>query len=168
MSDLDMQKELDAQELETIKNQLTSMGIKFHHNAKLETLRNLLTDALEPAVPVGTPMETLRPATKIDPIAKAKEMVRVSITCRNPHKGARRGEFFTIVNSKMGAVKAFIPYNCKEAEDCYIPRMFIDFLRQREYLHTVELSPEEQRDTIIMHRTGWLKEFAVVELGPEE
>ena len=156
-----VEKELEQLEIETIKAQLDAMEVKYHHNANLKSLKKLLGESLAPVV-----YAEVKDLTE-EQRAKALDMVRVSITCRNPHKGARKGEFFTVGNSKIGMIKAFIPYNVTFAEDCYIPRIFIEFLKRRKFLHTSELSEVEQRNSIVMHRTSWLAEFAVVELGAE-
>lgn len=164
--ELNLDKELELQEIETIKGQLDAMGVKYHHNANLKTLKQLRAKALEPKEE-DKPVE--KSVTKDSSIAaarkKATELVRVSITCRNPAKGQRRGEFFTCGNDVVGHLKAFIPYNCEAAEDVRIPRIFIDMLKGRSYQSTVELSDKERMDSPLMHRTMWLKEFAVVELG---
>lgn len=163
MTELD--KELELQEIETIKAQLDTMGVKYHHNANLKTLKKLKADALKP-----TEEETKVAATQANANSahrSATEMVRVAITCRNPAKGQRRGEFFTCGNALIGNLKVFIPYNCEEAEDIRIPRIFINMLRERTYQSSVELSDKERMDSPLMHRTMWLKEFAVVELGDE-
>lgn len=155
--------DLELQEIESLKAQLDTMGVKYHHNANLKTLKSLRDKELESinAATVGSYNEQ----NTRDAMRKANEMVRVSITCRNPAKSQRRGEFFTCGNAVVGNLKAFIPYNCPEAEDIRIPRIFIDMLRERTYQTTVELSDKERMDSPLMHRTMWLKEFAVVELG---
>lgn len=166
MTELD--KELEQQEIETIKAQLDTMNVKYHHNANLKTLKKLRADALAPKEEDEPKVETKsRDVYVSGERKKANELVRVSITCRNPAKGARRGEFFTVGNDVIGNIKAFIPYNCEAAEDVRIPRIFIDMLRNRKYQSTVELSDKERMDSPLMHRTMWLKEFAVVELGEE-
>lgn len=154
--------DLELQEIESLKAQLDTMGVKYHHNANLKTLKALRDKELESAnTAVGSHSEK----RTSDEMHKANEMVRVSITCRNPAKSQRRGEFFTCGNAVVGNLKVFIPYNCPEAEDIRIPRIFIDMLRERTYQTTVELSDKERMDSPLMHRTMWLKEFAVVELG---
>lgn len=165
--ELNLDKELELQEIETIKGQLDSMGVKYHHNANLKTLKQLRAKALEPKEEeVKVQAETVsKDAAIAEARKKATELVRVSITCRNPAKGQRRGEFFTCGNDLVGHLKAFIPYNCEAAEDVRIPRIFIDMLKERTYQSTVELSDKERMDSPLMHRTMWLKEFAVVELG---
>lgn len=165
--ELNLDKELELQEIETIKGQLNSMGVKYHHNANFKTLKQLRAKALEPKEEeVVAKAETVsKDAAIAEARNKATELVRVSITCRNPAKGQRRGEFFTCGNDVVGHLKAFIPYNCEAAEDVRIPRIFIDMLKDRTYQSTVELSDKERMDSPLMHRTMWLKEFAVVELG---
>lgn len=163
--ELNLDKELELQEIETIKAQLDTMGVKYHHNANLKTLKKLKADALAPTE--AEQKAEVKQAEVASISKKANEMVRVAITCRNPAKGARRGEFFTCGNAVIGNLKVFIPYNCEAAEDVRIPRIFVDMLRERLYQTTVELSDKERMDSPLMHRTMWLKEFAVVELGDE-
>jgi len=165
MSEVNIDKELELQEIETLKSQLEMMGVKFHHNANLKTLKKLKADALKPSE------EELAKATDEAKVSSSRkhalELVRVSITNRNPAKTQRRGEFFTAGNAVIGNLKAFIPYNCEAAEDLRIPRIFLDTLRIRTYQKSVELSDRERQDSPLMHKTMWLKEFAVIELGDE-
>ena len=159
-----LDKELEIQEMETIKEQLDMLGVKYHHNANLTTLKKLKAEAIEPKEEVAV-KEVTETTDRSTQMQAANEMVRVAITCRNPAKAQRRGEFFTCGNGLIGNIKAFIPYNCEASEDVRIPRIFIDMLRSRQYQHTVELSDSERVGSPVMHKTMWLKEFAVVELG---
>lgn len=166
MSEVNIEKELELQEIETIKSQLDMMDVKYHHNANLATLKKLKAKAMEPKEEKAPKAVTeSRESLAIKQRKAALEMVRVAITCRNPAKQQRRGEFLVVGNAVVGNLKIFIPYNCELAEDIRIPRIFIDLLKSRQYQQSVELSDRERMDSPLMHRTMWLKEFAVVELG---
>jgi len=89
-----LDKELEIQEMETIKEQLDMLGVKYHHNANLTTLKKLKAEAIEPKEEVAV-KEVTETTDRSTQMQAANEMVRVAITCRNPAKAQRRGEFFT-------------------------------------------------------------------------
>lgn len=150
-------KELEIQELETIKSQLDMMNIKYHHNAKLETLKTLLADNLK------------EDTTKVNPVTERRSVreevlrpVLVKVNCLNPHKSSWRGEKIYFGNSVVGRCVDFVPYNTgDEPQPIWLPKMLVDILKERRFLKTSALRRSEVGVDGIGHSTSWYPEFSV-------
>lgn len=129
----EVQEEMDA-----IKERLDLMGVKYHHNAKLETLKTLLDKSLkgdgESEDEAKVDVRTERAKSEED----AMKLVHCAITCNNMGKRQLKGEFVTTGNSMIGHRTFFVPYNCPEAEDYVLPMIVVKALRQRRYLAKTE------------------------------
>lgn len=148
--------EIKVDESTELKARLDLMNIKYHHNAKVETLRNLLEEALKPTE-VMTPQEL-----RVSQMDAALSLVRCRITCMNPHKRDWTGEIFTTGNSIIGTVKKYVPYNCEHAESYHIPRIIVDSMRERKYLQVRGIKTASGAT----QETYFVPEFQVVELPP--
>lgn len=151
------------EEMDSIKERLDLMGVKYHHNANLKTLKGLLDKAL-----IGEPEEDEPKTTKLDANvervkseADAMKLVRCAINCNNMGKRQLKGEFVTSGNSVIGHKTVFVPYNCQEAEDYVLPMIIVSALRQRRYL-----AKTEDMVTDIHERTFYMApEFTISILG---
>ena len=151
-------KELELQELETVKSQLELLGVKYHHNAKLETLATLLKEELAKKEETNpTPAADLKRSVR----EQVLKPVLVNITCLNPHKKTWRGEFFAFGNSVVGKCRDFVPYNCEDGKNIWIPQMLVNVLKERRFLHTTSLTERERGSSSAAHRLDWLPEFSV-------
>lgn len=148
--------------IETYKNQLDLMGVKYPNDASLDTLVALKTAFLEMH---NVAKEASQALSGQQSLGSMEEPVRVKVVCNNPQKHGMKGEFFGVGNS-FGMIRTFVPYNCAIAEDMMIPRGIIGVLRHREFLQARELSERERRDSgsAVMHKTSYAKEFTVIEL----
>jgi hypothetical protein len=156
-------KELELQEIESVKAQLDLLQVKYHHNAKLETLQNLLKEELakkEEETPKAKSVDTgaLRRSVREDVL----KPVLVKVTCVNPHKSSWRGEKIYFGNSVVGRCVDFVPYNNgDEAEPIWLPKMLVNVLKDRRYLATTALKRQEVGIDGIGHRTAWKPEFVI-------
>lgn len=149
--------EVAVDESQEIKNRLDLMGIKYHHNASLRTLKQLLADAVQPAAK-ATPTVTSRQALAQD----ALRLIRCQITCMNPSKKDWVGETITSGNSIIGTVRKFIPFNCEAAESYHIPKILVDVLKGRKYLQVREIKSRSGST----QDTYYVPEFQIAELPP--
>lgn len=147
-------------EVQSIKERLDLMGVKYHHNAKLETLRALLDSSLAPKE-VNTEVAQRNQARK-QLHDEAMALVRCRIACMNPGKKDWVGEIFTTGNSVLGIVRKFIPYNCEAAESYHIPRILLNSMRDRKYLQVRSI---KTRSGAIQENV-FVPEFQIVELPP--
>ena len=113
MSDQEQDFDLMEDELTTLKAKADVMGIKYHPNIGLETLKGKIEDHAAENVSVGevTPVAS-KPANKNQASAKkeASRLVRVMVTCMNPMKNEWEGEIFSAGNSVVGTYKKYIPF----------------------------------------------------------
>lgn len=153
-------KELELQEIETIKAQLDMLGVKYHHNSNLKTLQDKLAEVNKEANKEEKTSRDVHKSVREEML----EPILVKITCLNPNKTSWRGEIFRFGNSIIPQCEDFIPYNCEEANAVWVPRMLVGILKERVYSTTVALSEKERGTSEVAHRTTWLPEFSIIEL----
>lgn len=132
-----VEKDVVQEEMEMIKERLDAMNIKYHHNAKLETLKTLLNDSLNASQPKVAVPDSVK-SNEIKLREEAFKLLKCAIHCNNPGKRQLKGEFTTVGNSVHGHHTFFVPYNCPEAEDFVLPKIVIDALRERRFLSKAE------------------------------
>lgn len=152
----------ETKQIETLKNRLDLVNVKYEADATLETLVALTSAFQDKEEITSAGMDTIK---GLDSLQTIEEPIRVKIVCNNPEKRAHKGEYFGVGNS-FGTIKAFVPYNCSTADDMFVPRGLIEVIKMREYLHIRELTERERRESggSVMHITSWSKEFTVIEL----
>ena len=159
-----MSEEIEVQqdEIQEIKSRLDQMGIKYHHNAKVDTLRALLNKAIKGDEVVEESDELSVAQVRAKLMADANRLIRCRITCMNPHKRDWTGEVFTAGNSFTGTIKKFVPYNCEHAESYHIPKILLDVMRERKYLQTRQIKSKSGA----IQESYFVPEFQIVELDP--
>ena len=163
MSDQEQDFDLMEDELTTLKAKADVMGIKYHPNIGLETLKGKIEDHAAENVSVGevTPVAS-KPANKNQASAKkeASRLVRVMVTCMNPMKNEWEGEIFSAGNSVVGTYKKYIPFGV----EWHVPTVILKMIEQRQ---CQVFQTKTDKRTGQKSRTGRLiKEFAVSELPP--
>lgn len=136
MSDQVEQVEVQ-EEMEAIKERLDLMGVKYHHNAKLETLKTLLEKELKGSTETEVVSNDVK-ANEDKLYKEAFKLVKCAIHCNNPGKRQLKGEFATVGNTVHGHHTFFVPYNCPQAEDFVLPMIVINALRERRFLSKAE------------------------------
>ena len=159
-----MSEEIEVQqdEIQEIKSRLDQMGIKYHHNAKVDTFRALLAKSLKGDEVVEESDELSVAQVRAKLMADANRLIRCRITCMNPHKRDWTGEVFTAGNSFTGTIKKFVPYNCEHAESYHIPKILLDVMRERKYLQTRQIKSKSGA----IQESYFVPEFQIVELDP--
>ena len=147
--------EVVVDESTEIKNRLDMMGIKYHHNANLRTLKQLLEDAVAPT-------KVAAPASRDDIASEALKLIRCQITCMNPNKRDWTGENITTGNSIIGTVRKFVPYNCEAAESYHLPKIIVDVLRGRQFLQIRGI----KSNSGATQNSYYVPEFQIAELPP--
>lgn len=169
------QNELDEgavqeSELDALKSRAATMGITFHPNIGLDTLRAKVQKALEGADDKDADSESV-PATAAvkapagETIAQrnyrikqlATELIRVEVTCMNPQKKEWEGEIFTASNSAIGTVKLMVPFNTP----WHVPRIIVTMMEERrcQVFYTVKDSKGNKT-----RRGKLITEFAINKL----
>lgn len=152
-------------ELIQLKQMATTMGIKFSPNIGLDALRAKVKEANMPDVE-GVDEETgevkLSEFQKNDQLRKdCSKLIRVRVTCMNPDKKDWKGEIFTVCNSKVSALKKYVPFGIDEG--WHIPTLIYQMMKEREFTqhYTIRNAKGE-----LVNRQRKAKEFNIEVLDP--
>ena len=122
-------------ELATLKDRATLLGLKFHPSIGVDTLREKVAAAM-----AGTPDPT-EPAVVAAPVAEsanqirlrlkreALALVRIRVACMNPAKKEWDGEIFTVGNAAIGSVRKYVPFNADDG--WHVPNIILKMMRER-------------------------------------
>ena len=171
MNEIENEDVIVQDELTTLKERATLMGLKFHPSISLDKLRekvNAATDESdEPDVEVVSAkavapvieetMNQKRNRLKKEALA----LVRIRLTCMNPAKAEWEGEIFTIGNALIGSVKKFVPFNADDG--WHVPTVILQQLQERQC--QVFVSAKDARGNNV-RRSKLIKEFAIEILPP--
>ena len=128
--------------LDTLKQQATDMGIKWHTNIKAPTLIGKIAEFLSsqggvptPAPAVKAQVVPLNPAmekVKVEAqlVKAATKLVRVKIACMNPDKKEWKGELFSVSNSVVPTQKKYVPFNNEAG--WHIPQIIFNMIKERK------------------------------------
>jgi hypothetical protein len=176
-------------ELDSLKQTATTMGITFHPNigldklkAKIEAVRSPV--ALDEEVTIeeeyaGEELETIAVAaagsrlSTYTPNAKvtaaelknkrkqdATRLVRIRVTNMNPIKGNIKGEIISAGNAEIGFVKKMIPYNAEQG--WHVPNILLTVLRNKKFMSHYEVKIGNRR--VKRHRL--VPEYAIEVMEP--
>jgi hypothetical protein len=130
-----MSEEIQAKsELETLKERADKMGVKYHPNVGVETLRERVNAAL-----AGETTEESKEAEKSSEEEtegqrkqrmkkEALKLVRVRVTNMNPNKKEWEGEILTVSNAVLGTVKRFVQFN----EEWHVEQIILNAMKERQ------------------------------------
>ena len=160
MTDLDI---IDPnEELNSLKERATLLGIKFSNNIGVDTLRAKVNAKLEEgnlASEATGNKVALRKRVKDEEL----KLIRIRLSVMNPMKKAWRGEIFTVANSVIGTVKKFVPFGPNFYSNGYhVPNCIYKMLRDRTFLN---ISTVEKNGRITT-QTEFLPEFSITVLPP--
>jgi hypothetical protein len=152
-------------EKDLLMNRAKQMGIKFHPNAGVATLKKKIDAKL-----AGTPSPEEAIAPKSAGSRKQREarirkearrLIRVNIACMNPAKKDYEGEIFAVGNSFTGTIKKYVPFNTEEG--WHVPKMLLNMIEERKCQVFTTKKDGRGRKT----RVGKLiKEFSIQRLDP--
>lgn len=181
------QEEDSTPELDALKAQADELGIKYHPNIGLKTLKGKIIASLqerledisendpqaiseEELMRMGSKtepynMEGLRPATSDEILYRRKreasQLIRIRVTCMNPNKKNWPGEIISVGSSRMGTFKKYIPFN--NAAGWHTPRCIVEEMRQRKCSAFYSVNG---RDGQSIKRSRQVPEFSIEELPP--
>lgn len=146
------------EELTLLKARADQMGLKYHPNIKVDSLRKKVASALNDTkqeeeevrevpkasvkvtnsgkrshVPTKLPPEKNAAQRKLAARKIASRLVRIRVTCMNPDKSAHSGEIFTVSNSVVGTFKKYVPFNVDTG--WHVPQMILNMIQEKEYIH---------------------------------
>ena len=171
MNEIENEEVIVQDELTTLKERATLMGLKFHPSISLDKLREKVNAATDES---DEPDDEVVSAKVVAPVIEetvnqkrnrlkkeALALVRIRLTCMNPAKAEWEGEIFTIGNSSIGSVKKFVPFNADDG--WHVPNIILQQLQERQC--QVFVSAKDARGNNV-RRGKLIKEFAIEVLPP--
>ena len=123
--------EKPVSELDILKQQADTLGIKYSPNIGVETLKNKISAVIE------APAEEKTKTQKVDARQElwndAMRLVRLEIHNVNPAKSSLKGEFYTVANKIIGKVTKFVPYG-DAGKSYHVPNCIYQLLEEKKYL----------------------------------
>ena len=123
--------ENSVSELDILKQQADTLGIKYSPNIGVETLKNKISAVIE--APVEEKTETQKVDARQALWNDAMRLVRLEIHNVNPAKSSLKGEFYTIANKIIGKVTKFVPYG-DAGKSYHVPNCIYQLLEEKKYL----------------------------------
>ena len=171
MNEIENEEVIVQDELTTLKERATLMGLKFHPSISLDKLREKVNAATDES---DEPDDEVVSAKVVAPVIEetvnqkrnrlkkeALALVRIRLTCMNPAKAEWEGEIFTIGNARVGSVKKFVPFNADDG--WHVPAIILQQLQERQC--QVFVSAKDARGNNV-RRGKLIKEFAIEILPP--
>lgn len=147
-------------ELQSIKDQLDSLGVTYHPNTGIEKLKTLLAKATVNEKEETVSTKETKSETKLTPMEEATRLIRVIVTPVDPMKKLSQGEIFTVSNDVIGTICKYIAFN---TEDGYhVPKIILDMLKEKKYTAIIQTKGSGDTKTT----TRELPAFNIVELEP--
>ena len=123
--------EKSVSELDILKQQADTLGIKYSPNIGVETLKNKISAVIE--APVEEKTETQKVDARQALWNDAMRLVRLEIHNVNPAKSSLKGEFYTVANKIIGKVTKFVPYG-DAGKSYHVPNCIYQLLEEKKYL----------------------------------
>lgn len=123
--------EKSVSELDILKQQADTLGIKYSPNIGVETLKNKISAVME--APVEEKTETQKVDARQELWNEAMRLVRLEIHNVNPAKSSLKGEFYTVANKIIGKVTKFVPYG-DAGKSYHVPNCIYQLLEEKKYL----------------------------------
>ncbi len=138
----------EQDELSTLKDRARLMGLSFHPNIGVDTLRERVNASMSgeepeqdepPAVagkaatkaPVKLTKSQQRTMDRKHALRNARKLVRVHVTCMDPNMADYQGQFFSNGNALVPTIKRMVPFNV----DTHVEAFLLPVIRDVKYTH---------------------------------
>lgn len=169
-------------ELAMLKQRADIMGIKYHPNIKLDSLKAKVKAKMdgesvdyadEEAETINTSntvmqLNTFTPMMKETPaqrLAKRKQealkLVRIRVACMNPVKANMKGEIFCVGNAELGMLKKYVPFNAEQG--WHVPNLILQELKNKKFVSHYETTDHKKRKIM---KTKLIPEYSIEILDP--
>lgn len=166
MSDQNDNLDLVQEELPALKARADVLGVKYHPNISAEKLRERINEHLEAPEEEEKPAKTETTGTESAAQKRARlrkealALIRIRVTCMNPHKSEWEGEIFTAGNSLVGTHKKYVPFNATDG--WHVPRIIYHMIRDRK----CQVFYNERVNGRNVRKGKLINEFAIEVLPP--
>lgn len=168
-------------ELAMLKQRADVMGIKYHPNIKLESLKSKVANKMEgvtddysdeeaetiAAAEEAMSADTFTPMVRETPAqlkAKRKQdclrLVRIRVACMNPVKANMKGDIFSVGNSEIGMIKKFVPFNAEQG--WHVPNMILQEMRNKKFVSHYDVKIGNK----VVTKTKLIPEYSIEILDP--
>jgi hypothetical protein len=134
----------DSPQLIQARGQADQLGVKYHHNAKQETITQLIDDHLSALNEAAAERlaekvdDSIHPLTAIEYQKKTQKearrhvgsLVRVRVQCHNPTKKSWAGEILSVGSAKLGTFKKYVPFDAEEGY--HIPKIIYEMMKEKK------------------------------------
>ena len=121
-------------ELSSLKERATLMGIAFHPSIGVDKLREKIAERLKgesaQTNEVTTAAAEDENARRLRLKREAAKLIRINVTCMNPFKREWPGEIIAAGNSVVGTYKKYVPFNTTDG--WHVPQIIYEQLKQRQ------------------------------------
>lgn len=166
------QEEAPVDELTHLKKKADTMGIKYASRIGVEKLREKINAKLNGDPDEDDPEEIpeVKTLSKAEQVAATRKkmnkeqmfLVRLRISNLNPSKKELDGEYFTVVNKYLGAVRKFVPYGAASDNGYHVPFIIYQELKNRKFNSVRTKSTNGQIQVI----QKWVPEFSLEVMEP--
>lgn len=123
--------------LESLKSKATTLGIQFHPNIGVDSLRERINAKMdgddEPASFKNDSVE-IKEETKMQRHARlrreASKLVRINVTCMNPNMREHTGAIYTVSNSVVGTHRKYVPFDTEDG--FHVPNIIYQSMKERK------------------------------------
>lgn len=151
--------DIPTNEIDSLKQRLDTMGVKYHPNTGVEKLRTLLNTALSDETPIADSVvsdDEEKPAKPVKKAGRDESMAlkRVFVSCHNPSKTAWSGEIFSV-----NGVKKYVAFN----QEWHIPTCIYNYLKEKQFQ---QFYSEKNKHGKAVRKARLVREFNIEDLEP--
>lgn len=163
------EEEVQVDELTLLKRRADKLGVSYSNNIGLETLKERVAKAMEgnkePEVEKEAKDESVQDLVELraEKRKEAMKLIRIRYTNMNPRKKDLPGEFFTVANGIIGAIKRYVPYGEAAENGWHVENAIYKMMKRRTFTSTVTRRDDKGRP---YNTSVERKEFAIEVLDP--
>lgn len=156
----DMQ-DLQLDELTILKARADDMGVEYHPSIGVGKLKEKIAEKLDKSLAntVPTNAQSEKSALRQAKVKEATKLVRLRVTCMNPHKREWAGEIITVANKSVGTLRKYVPYDV----EWHVPYFIHKVLADRKFRMTKQV-PDGKGGKIAQNK--FVPEFNIEVLPP--
>ncbi len=160
-------------ELTLLKQRAKTVGLNYHPNIGLDTLKMKLNEHLSDK-PLASPYSAGRPnkKTELTDLQRknnrineqrkaARKLIRVRITNHNPMRSEHNGEILTVSNSVVGTIKRYVPFGNENG--WHVEAMILEMIRERKFQQFYDAKDHRGRR---IKKSREAREFSIEEMKP--
>lgn len=173
-------------ELTLLKQRADQMGITYHPNIGIETLRERVSGKLadtpgqdddqsdDAEADQNTNQVSAASGKKLthkeeEQVIREKQwaeqlkLVRIRVACLNPNKKDLKGEIFTVANKYLGTIRKFVPFGEDSDYGYHVPFVIYNMMKDRKFIATSRKRDSQGREQVTQRQ---VPEFSIEMMEP--